>query len=183
MKKFLLGVILVLSFIIIPKDVLASDKVTVYIFRGSTCNHCEDALNYINNHKDELNENVEIITYEVFENANNSRLQDAVAKKLGVDTTAQDYGVPFIVIGEKYIKGYGGAATFNKMMNMAEDYLDDEDYKDVVKENIKELNINVKGLGLNDLFSEPSKVVTIIVYSVFGAIVLGFACMIIFSRK
>jgi len=183
MKKFLLGVILLLSLIILPKEVLASDKVTIYIFRGSTCNHCEEALNYINDHKDEINENIEIVTYEVFENSNNSKLQDAVAEKLGVDTTAKDYGVPFIVIGDKYIKGYGGAATFIKMMDIAEDYLDDDNYKDVINETIKDLNIKVKGLLLEDIFSEPSKVVTIVVYSIFGAVVLGIVAMIVFSRK
>ena len=68
-------------------------------------------------------------------------------------------------------------------MEIAEDYLDDENYKDVVEESVKELNKEVKPMTLTELFPEPNKVVTIIVYSIFGLIVLGFAGMIIFSRK
>ena len=58
----------------------------------------------------------------MFENSNNSKLQDAVATSLGVDTTAKDYGVPFIVIGKKYLKGYGGVTTFKQMINIAKQF-------------------------------------------------------------
>ncbi len=166
-----------------PKDVSAKNKVTIYVFRGSTCNHCEEALTYLNNHKNEIDENVEIVTYEVWDNANNSRLQDTVATKLGVDIVGKNYGVPFIVIGNQYISGYNGGSTFNKMMATATDYINDEEYQDVVSETVEELNIKVKSLTLNDLFSEPNKAVTIVIYSIFGAIILGFGAMIIFSRK
>ena len=46
-----------------------------------------------------------------------------------------------------------------------------------------EEKFEVESRTLNDLYSEPSPVVTIIVYCVFGAIVLGFVAMIVFSRK
>ena len=75
MKKIILGIIMAL-FVLIPTNVLAKDKVTVYMFRGGDCPHCEEAISYIKGHKEEIPENVEIITYEVWENASNSKLQD-----------------------------------------------------------------------------------------------------------
>ena len=43
--------------------------------------------------------------------------------------------------------------------------------------------LEVKAQTLDDLYSEPSKTVVIVVYCIFGAIVLGFIAMIAFSRK
>jgi len=131
MKKILLGLTILLTLTIGLDNVNASSKVTVYLFRGSTCEHCENALEYMDKHRDEIPKDVEIVTYEVWENKNNSKLQDAVADKLKVDKK-ENYGVPFIVIGEKYIKGYGGASTFKEMMDIAKNYIDDVNYKDVV---------------------------------------------------
>ncbi len=184
MKRFLLIILLVMSLVLIPKNAYAeSKKVTIYFFRGQTCEHCEEALNYINEHKDEIDSNIEIKTYEVWKNSNNSKLQEKVAEKLGVDTTSKDYGVPFIVIGTEHIIGYGGVSTYNNIMSIAKSYIDNKDYQDVVEEASKELNLKFEMLGLNDLFYEPSKVVSIVVFSIFGLIIIGFIGMIVFSRK
>jgi len=181
MKK-ILTILLVLTIILIPSSVNAKEKVTVYLFRGSTCEHCEAALQYMNKHRDEINSDVEIVTYEVWDNKNNSKLQDAVANKLEVDKS-KNYGVPFIVIGEKYIKGYADGSTFKEIMEIANNYVDNSEYKDVVDEVRKELNLEVTKTTLDDLFSKPNKIVTIVVYSIFGLAVLGFASLIIFGRK
>lgn len=183
MKKILLVFLLVMSFIFIPKNVYASDKVTIYFFRGNTCEHCEDALNYFNEHKDEIDSNIEIKTYEVWKNDNNAKLQKAVAEKLGVDTTSKDYGVPFIVIGSEHIIGYSGVSTYNNILNIAKSYIDNKDYKDVVEEASQELNLKFEMLELKDLFYEPSRTVSIVVFSIFGLVIVGFIGMIVFSRK
>jgi len=182
MKKILLGLTILLTLTIGLDNVNASSKVTVYLFRGSTCEHCESALEYMDKHRDEIPKDVEIVTYEVWENKNNSKLQDAVADKLKVDKK-ENYGVPFIVIGEKYIKGYGGASTFKEMMDIAKNYIDDVNYKDVVLETQKELNLEVSNATLDDLFAKPNPVVTIVIYSIFGVAILGFIALILFSRK
>ena len=77
MKKILILVTLVISICLVPLNTYASsnDKIKVYFFRGSTCSHCESSLNYLNEHKKDIPENVEIITYEVWENENNAKLQ------------------------------------------------------------------------------------------------------------
>ena len=48
MKKLFLGVMALLSLVLMPFNVLADDKVTVYLFRGNECQHCEESLEYIN---------------------------------------------------------------------------------------------------------------------------------------
>lgn len=181
MKKFLMS-ILFMAVLLVPITVKAEDEVTIYLFRGDTCAHCEEAITYINKHKDELGDNIKVVTYEVWENEENSKLQDKVADKLEVDKE-KNYGVPFIVIGEEYIKGYGGVSTFNKMLDIANDYVSNGEYKDIVAQTAKEEGLDVKSKTLDELFSEPSKVVTIVAYSIFGAIVLGIGAMIVFSRK
>ena len=184
MKKIILGIIMAL-FVLIPTNVLAKDKVTVYMFRGGDCPHCEEAISYIKGHKEEIPENVEIITYEVWENASNSKLQDTVAEKLGIDTTAEDYGVPLFVVGNEYVKGYSDSSDFMEVMNLANGYLNSKKYQDLVKETETEMLKEDKDLKFesNELIVEPNKTVTIVVYSVFGIIIIGFIAMMVFSRK
>ncbi len=181
LKKFLL-ILLLLCVVVLPKQVnAASDTITVYLFRGETCQHCEDALEYINDHRNLIPENVEIVTYEVWNNEENATLMDTVADRLEVDKST-NYGTPLFVVGSEYIKGYG-TGTWEELFEYAEEYANEGGYEDVVAKTIKDENFEVKSLTLDDLYSEPSPVVTIIVYCVFGVIVLGFVAMIVFSRK
>lgn len=182
MKRLLLVLVTLFALMIGINSVNASSKVTVYLFRGSTCEHCESALEYMDKHRDDIPENIEIVTYEVWDNKNNSKLQDLVADKLNVDKS-KNYGVPFIVIGEKYIKGYAGATTFREIIEIAQNYVEDANYKDIVEEIKKENKLEVSKTTLDDLFSKPNKVVTTIIYSIFGIAILGFIALIAFSRK
>ena len=165
----------------LPKKVNASDTINVYLFRGDTCQHCEDALEYINNHRDEIPDNVEIVTYEVWENEENADLQDKVADALEVDKT-DNYGTPFFVVGNEYIKGYG-TGTWEELFDIVNDYNENGGYEDIVAQTIQDEKFDVEARTLDDLYSEPSMVATIIVYCVFGAIIIGFIAVIIFSRK
>ncbi len=156
--------------------------VTLYLFRGNTCGHCEQALEYINNHKDEIPENVNFVTYEVFDNKENHNLFMKVSSKVEVPKDDEN-NVPFFIVGDSYRVGYSGAADFKKLIEIASSMTENEDYKDIVKETIKENDFQVKSMTLEQIFPEPNKVVTIIVYALFGVIVLGFGAMILFSRK
>lgn len=182
LKKIFLIIVLIGVFLMVPRQVNAKDKVTIYMFRGNTCHVCEGALDYINAHKEELGDNIELITYEVWKNSNNSELQELVADKLKVERD-DTYGVPFIVIGEEYIKGYADASTFREMLSIANKYVGSSEYKDVVKEAVKELDKEVEEKSLEELFPVPNKVVTIIVYAIFGIACLGVLGLILFSQK
>ena len=164
-----------------PKYANAEDNITVYLFRGTTCHYCEEALEYLDANRDIIPDNVQIATYEVYDNEENATLMDTVADILEVDKT-DNYGTPFFVVGTEYIKGYG-TGTWEELFETAEDYANNEEYEDVVASTIEEENLDVEMVTFEDLYAEPSPVVTIIVYSVFGLIILGFVAMIIFSRK
>lgn len=182
MKKIVLILLMLTCGFVAPIGAhAASEPITVYLFRGSTCQHCEDALEYINDHRDLIPENVEIVTYEVYDNEENATLMDTVADSLEVDKT-DNYGTPFFVVGSEYIKGYG-TGTWEELFEIANDYKENGEYEDVVQKTIDEEKFEVESRTLDDLYSEPSTVVTVIVYCVFGAIVLGFIAMIVFSRK
>ena len=170
------------SVVIMPLHVNAEEEtIRVYLFRGSTCEHCEHALDYINNHRDEIPDNVEIVTYEVWENDENATLMDQVATELEVDKTT-NYGTPFFVVGTEYIKGYG-TGTWEELFTIAENYIENGGYEDVVAATSREYGLDIEEELLDDLYREPSPIATIIVYCVFGVIVLGFIVMIFFSRR
>ena len=169
------------SLVVLPIKVNAEDTIRVYLFRGSTCSHCEDALEYINNHREEIPENVEIVTYEVWDNDQNAELMDTVADTLEVDKT-DNYGTPLFVVGSEYIKGYG-TGTWEELFDIVSDYKENGGYEDVVAATSREYGLDIEEELLDDLYREPSPIATIIVYCVFGVIVLGFIVMIFFSRR
>lgn len=92
------------------------NKVNVYLFRGSSCGHCLDAVVYFSSIVGEFGQYFNLKSYEVWTNSDNSDLMQKVANKL--DDEAD--GVPYIVIGDK---SWGGFT---------------ESYGDEMKEVIKE---------------------------------------------
>lgn len=99
MKKLLMG--LIMLFVLLPQVVGAENKMNFYFFHGDGCPHCQNAIEYINSIKDKY-PNIEIVSYEVWENEDNAELFDNVKKYLGTDSR----GVPFVVIGNRYLTGF-----------------------------------------------------------------------------
>lgn len=183
MKKIIFSIITIIM-LVLPLQVKAETKndVTIYLFRSTECFHCEDALEYLHNNKDEIPKDVKIKTYKVNDNNNNSKLLERIQKDLGFDD--DDIGkIPLFVIGDKYVFGYSDASDAKRAFNLAEEAKNSDDYKDIVAETIKKLSLKDDSMTLEKIYAEPSKTVTIIVFCIFGAIVLGFGAMIIFSRK
>ena len=58
MKKVLF--LMMLMCFLLPINVKAEESVTIYMFKGKTCIHCEQALEYISEHMDEIPKNVKI---------------------------------------------------------------------------------------------------------------------------
>jgi glutaredoxin len=182
MKKIIISIITIMLLILPINAKAESNEVTIYMFRSTQCNHCEDALEYLNENKDSIPEGVKLKTYQVYQNSNNIKLLEQIQKDLNFDK--DDIGsIPLFIIGEEYIFGYSGPADIKKAFNLAEEAKNDSEYKDIVKETISKLSLKDDYMMLDEIFSEPSKVATMIVFGIFGAIVLGFGAMIIFSRK
>lgn len=115
------------------------EVVTVYIFRGEGCPHCEHAIEYFNNYK---GKNIKVKAYETWKNTNNSKLMDLVASKLNADVT----GVPFIVIGDEYHVGFGNG---DEIASIAEKKLKNKDYKNAVEtvlDENKDLDVKVENI-------------------------------------
>ena len=168
--------------LILPLNVYANEEtITLYMFESNTCQHCTQALNYIEEHLDKIPDNLEIVTYEVSANNDNALLMNEVAEYLEVDTS-KNFGTPFFVIGTEYNKGYV-PGDWEELFKIANDYAENGDYEDVVKKVISDEDLKVEARALEDIINIPNPIVTIIVYSIFGVIIVGFIAMILFSRK
>ena len=77
------------------------EQVTVKLFWGEGCPHCEAADSFLDSIQQNFS-NLVVEKYEVYYNKENQDLMKNEAERLGVDLK----GVPFIVIGNEYISGY-----------------------------------------------------------------------------
>ncbi len=181
MKKIFISLLLIGSLVLFPSLVKAED-ITIYFFRGSTCPHCEEALDYINEHKDQLGD-IKLVTYEVWQDAKNEKLHSLVGDKLGL-TDKQKENVPLIVIGDQYQIGmYGNASDFNGILSIANSYKENGEYKDIVAETIQENELKVHAKDLDKLYAKVNPLTNIIIFSAFGVLILGFVWFIAFSTK
>lgn len=125
MKKFLIGIILLL--IIIPFNVKASDKViNLHLFYGAECPHCEAEITFLDKYLSDK-DNVRLYKYEVWHNTNNQNKLLEVKDLLNNN----DDGVPFLIIGSKVIVGYADGITDETIKDTINFYLENN-YKDKV---------------------------------------------------
>ena len=103
MKKSILVFLIVLfGFVLIPYNVKASEKATVYLFRGKGCPHCQDFIKFLNDINDEYGKYYELKSFEVWNDADNYELMGTISEFLGQPSK----GVPYIIIGKKVVPGY-----------------------------------------------------------------------------
>ena len=187
MKKIITFIVMGLMLLIPSTTALAKEKINIYFFRGYDCPHCEEALNYLYENKDKIPENMEIITLETWKNENNAKLQDTLAEVLEVPENDQGK-VPFVVVGSDYQAGVSASSSgLNALVEMANKYVDNDEYEDIVAKTMKDMQKEDKSLKFKTYTLEkllgPNTIGNIIVLSVFGVIVIAFAGMIILSRK
>lgn len=113
-SKILLVILLVVSLIFGGYKVNAEDEVTttgastertpvsVIIFRGEGCPHCEEALEWFDSIEAEYGQYFDLEKYEVWYDTNNADLMNQVADYLGESVD----GVPYIIIGTKTFSGF-----------------------------------------------------------------------------
>lgn len=124
---FILTIILILPF-----TKVNAEEVTATLFYGDGCPHCAKEEKYLNVLKAELGENLNIETYEVWNNDENSELLSKIRTTLNND----EEGVPFLVIGDKYFSGYNDDIA--------------KDIKKTIFDNLKQNNLNVVELVKNN---------------------------------
>ena len=110
------------------------DAINIYLFRGRGCGYCRAFLEFMNSITDEYGKYFNLVSYEVWNDAENAALMDEVSTYL--DNPAG--GVPYIIIGDKVFPGYAS------------------DYDEGIKEAITTL-YNTKKKNRYDVFDEMKK--------------------------
>lgn len=169
MKKYLL---IFLAILLLPltikaeeyKDIFAplagiepSNQVTIYLFHGDGCPHCASETKFLNELKAEYKDKINIVKYEVWYNENNEKLLDKVKQTLNVTSK----GVPFTIIGEKYVSGYSESlGTDDTIRAIVEDYLGIQ--KNEINEKDEKSEITVPFLGKINIKKVSIPIVAII---------------------
>lgn len=105
LKKLLL--VLLVAVMAMPLIVSAAEekqKVTIYMFRGEGCPHCEEALEWFDSLDETTKNKINLVQYETWYNKENSELMKRVATALGEDS--KSLGVPYIIIADKTYIGF-----------------------------------------------------------------------------
>lgn len=150
MKKILKTLIILLT--IVPFIINADEKeLNIYLFYGETCPHCTAEKEFLNEYlKDK--ENIKLHKYEIWNNEENAKHLKEVGKILG---NTQTY-IPYLVIGENAIVGFGKGLTEEKIINTIDYYLEVE-FEDKVGKylNITQNNVDTSNDKTEE--KEPSE--------------------------
>lgn len=115
-KKFLLFLLLLIPFKVfalsnsyndVAKDIVKVEnydekKVTLYLFHGAECPHCEEERVWLKKIKKEYKKYLSVHYFEVWHNEENAKKMEEIKRKLGV---VRD-GVPLTIVGEKCYVGF-----------------------------------------------------------------------------
>lgn len=125
-RVFCLFTIVFMSFFFaLPVDALENDTITIYLFYGDGCPHCAAEKEFLDDVEDKY-DNVELIYYEVWKDAENRDFLENVKDKMQINRS----GVPVTIIGETSIVGYSEAV--NGKIERAIEYYSENEYQDVV---------------------------------------------------
>ena len=211
MKKFLLTILVALSIVLIPNvsakinvpEKTDHEKVKVYLFWSSTCKNCHNLISYFGDKYDAYEDYFEIVTYQVNTDKGNSELSNAIAEDVGEDPGY----IPLVIIGNTYhVLGWQDSLG-ETIINEALKAYQDENYTDIVKKAIKDNNLSPKAETIAQAAKEESISVKdeytktditevyenhsakkglsdgAVIAIVFGVIILGFAGLVVLSRK
>ncbi len=196
MKKFLLTILVALSIVLIPNvsakinvpEKTDHEKVKVYLFWSSTCKNCHNLISYFGDKYDAYEDYFEIVTYQVNTDKANSELSNAIAEDVKEDPGY----IPLVIIGNTYhVLGWQDSLG-ETIINEALKAYQDENYTDIVAKKIEDKQLTVTEKTFKDACSvagitckgnKESKTDGIVIGIVFGVLILGFAGLIVLSRK
>lgn len=109
MKKIVLMIVMA-CLLLIPVTSFAEEevkqdndnRVKVYLFRGETCPHCQEAEAWLDSINEQYGEKYVLVDYEVWYNEENAKLMEDVSTYRGDQAT----GVPYIIVGDKSWVGF-----------------------------------------------------------------------------
>ena len=132
MKKFNVFLLLIIGVFVLPLFVNAeakpdkaineeSKEVRIYMFRGEGCPHCEEAIEWLDSIEKDYGSKFQLISYEVWNNADNSDFMNQVAKLRGENPS----GVPYIIIGERTWYGFDESYKSEMLSEIDAEYKQD----------------------------------------------------------
>ena len=105
------------------------DKINIYFFWGNGCSHCEDQFEFLESIKDEYGNYYNIYTFEVWYNEDNLNLQEKVSTLMGKTVKGS---VPYTIIGDEVISGFG-ASTEEKFKRIVAEQYNKKEKNDIFK--------------------------------------------------
>lgn len=108
----------------------ADNKVNVYLFRGLGCGYCRGFITFLNDNIDELGKYFNLVSYEVWNDKDNSTL----LRKVGNFTEVPAQGVPYIIVGDRVFDGFTEAAYGEDFKEALKAEYEKKDRYDVFKE-------------------------------------------------
>lgn len=86
----------------------SDDQITIYMFRGQGCVHCEDFLSYVaKTLVPKYGNYFKLVSFETWNDSNNATLLKTVSNFLNENAS----GVPYIIIGDKTFLGYAESSN------------------------------------------------------------------------
>jgi thiol-disulfide isomerase/thioredoxin len=117
-KTIFLFLILLLFFIYPFSTVFANENiVNLYLFYGDGCPHCAKEREFLTQLKEDYGDQININEYEIYYDQDNSNLFNQIASEFGIEVG----GVPFLVVADKYLVGYGSDETSGQNIKSAID--------------------------------------------------------------
>lgn len=83
-----------------------NQKIVINFFNSATCPHCKAESTFLEYLKNKY-PSVQVHSFEITQNPDNAELMKVAAKKIGVEVG----GVPFTIIGDQHMLGYGDDQT------------------------------------------------------------------------
>ena len=138
MKKLYLLIIALILFI--PINTKALEKIDLYLFHSSTCEHCQAEIEYLNSIKEDY-PNLKIHLYEVTDPTEESINNSELMKKVGATLNVK-YQTPFTILGTTYYVGFSDSIkdSLGKLIeeeskkpstNVVRKIFNDEDISDI----------------------------------------------------
>lgn len=197
MKKVLITVLAVFSVLLAPvvkaeelPEKTDHEKVKVYLFWSNSCHNCHNLMKYFADKYQKYTDYFEIVTYRVDNDSVNSELSSNIAKQVGENPGY----VPLVIIGNTYhVLGWQDSLGTTIIDEALKAY-QDENYTDIVQKEIEDSKLSATAKTFTEALdtaeieyskdgSTEKNSDALIVGVVFGVILVGFAGLVIISRK
>lgn len=125
MKKYIL---LSFLFILSLPSLAGAKELPVYFFWGEGCPYCENQKPFMEELKADYPE-IKVISLETWKDRDNQVIMMEAGNRLGMNIT----GVPFTIIGDDYVSGFGGADSSGREMRELIEYCLENDCPDILE--------------------------------------------------